>query len=100
MASSRRVGFGDHNLGISDAGRELFEACRNGDLTKVKKLVNGHNVNAKDTAGRKSSPLHFAAGSQTSSASRFNYQCLFDPSRKVTKKKRRLGQFTIGSTLS
>lgn len=46
----------------NDPGRDLFEACRNGDLNKVKKLVNHHNVNARDTAGRKSSPLHFAAG--------------------------------------
>ena len=63
-ASTRRVHLsqGDPNLLLSDAGRELFEACRNGDLCKVKKLVNTHNVNSKDTAGRKSSPLHFAAG--------------------------------------
>lgn len=46
----------------NDPNRDLFEACRNRDLNKVKKLVNHHNVNAKDTAGRKSSPLHFAAG--------------------------------------
>ncbi|CAG0880158.1 unnamed protein product [Darwinula stevensoni] len=46
----------------NDPLRELFEACRNGDLLKVKKLVTPHNVNARDTAGRKSSPLHFAAG--------------------------------------
>lgn len=46
----------------TDPGRELFEACRNGDLTRVKKLINIINVNAKDTAGRKSTPLHFAAG--------------------------------------
>ena len=46
----------------NDPSRELFEACRNGDINKVKKLVNSSNVNAKDTAGRKSSPLHFAAG--------------------------------------
>ena len=46
----------------SDPLRELFEACRNGEVTKVKKLVNPQNVNARDTAGRKSSPLHFAAG--------------------------------------
>ena len=63
MASTRRAHLqGDPNLGLSDAGRELFEACRNGDLSKVKKLVSTHNVNSKDTAGRKSSPLHFAAG--------------------------------------
>jgi hypothetical protein len=52
----------ESHLFQNDPGRELFEACRNGDLNKVKKLVNCHNVNSKDTAGRKSSPLHFAAG--------------------------------------
>lgn len=52
----------DSNLSINDPNRELFEACRNGDISKVKKIVNSNNVNAKDTAGRKSSPLHFAAG--------------------------------------
>lgn len=45
-----------------ETGRELFEACRGGDLTKVKTLVNSVNVNSRDTAGRKSTPLHFAAG--------------------------------------
>lgn len=62
MATNRRsVGHGE-NTNLNDAGRELFEACRNGDLNRVKSLVNPNNVNAKDTAGRKSSPLHFAAG--------------------------------------
>uniref|UniRef100_A0A8C7Z3E4 Poly [ADP-ribose] polymerase n=1 Tax=Oryzias sinensis TaxID=183150 RepID=A0A8C7Z3E4_9TELE len=42
--------------------RELFEACRNGDVSRVKRLVDTVNVNAKDMAGRKSTPLHFAAG--------------------------------------
>ncbi|KAG1652405.1 Tankyrase-2 [Nymphon striatum] len=46
----------------NDCNRDLFEACRNGDVTRVKKLGNPQNVNARDTAGRKSSPLHFAAG--------------------------------------
>lgn len=46
----------------SDSGRELFEACRGGDLAKVKSLVTTLNVNSRDTAGRKSTPLHFAAG--------------------------------------
>uniref|UniRef100_A0A8C8D3C5 Poly [ADP-ribose] polymerase n=1 Tax=Oncorhynchus tshawytscha TaxID=74940 RepID=A0A8C8D3C5_ONCTS len=41
---------------------ELFEACRNGDVSRVKRLVDTVNVNAKDMAGRKSTPLHFAAG--------------------------------------
>ncbi|KAG9261609.1 tankyrase-1 isoform X2 [Astyanax mexicanus] len=46
----------------SGAFRELFEACRNGDVSRVKRLVDAANVNAKDMAGRKSTPLHFAAG--------------------------------------
>ena len=63
MATARRaLGPHDPSSGASEAGREIFEACRNGDLNKVKKLISQHNVNAKDTAGRKSSPLHFAAG--------------------------------------
>ncbi|XP_065142847.1 poly [ADP-ribose] polymerase tankyrase-1 isoform X4 [Paramisgurnus dabryanus] len=48
--------------GTSGAFRELFEACRNGDVVRVKRLVDSVNVNAKDMAGRKSTPLHFAAG--------------------------------------
>ncbi|KAK3555411.1 hypothetical protein QTP86_015697 [Hemibagrus guttatus] len=46
----------------SGAFRELFEACRNGDVSRVKRLVDSVNVNSKDMAGRKSTPLHFAAG--------------------------------------
>ncbi|CAI5774731.1 [ADP-ribose] polymerase tankyrase-2 isoform X3 [Podarcis lilfordi] len=46
----------------SEPARELFEACRNGDVERVKRLVRPENVNSRDTAGRKSSPLHFAAG--------------------------------------
>ncbi|KAF6040292.1 TNKS2 [Bugula neritina] len=52
----------------SESGRELFEACRSGDLTKVKTLVNSVNVNSRDTAGRKSTPLHFAAGTRSTSS--------------------------------
>ncbi|KAK1883874.1 Poly [ADP-ribose] polymerase tankyrase-1 [Dissostichus eleginoides] len=48
--------------GSNGAFRDLFEACRNGDVSRVKKLVDALNVNAKDMAGRKSTPLHFAAG--------------------------------------
>ncbi|KAK7463981.1 hypothetical protein BaRGS_00038021 [Batillaria attramentaria] len=64
MATGRRAALtNDSNIpSQNDPGRELFEACRNGDLNKVKKLISSHNVNAKDTAGRKSTPLHFAAG--------------------------------------
>ncbi|KAL0808669.1 hypothetical protein ABMA28_013103 [Loxostege sticticalis] len=46
----------------SDPLRELFEACKTGDAPRVKKLVTPQTVNARDTAGRKSTPLHFAAG--------------------------------------
>lgn len=53
---------GDSVCGTSGAFRELFEACRNGDVSRVKRLVDSANVNAKDMAGRKSTPLHFAAG--------------------------------------
>uniref|UniRef100_A0A3B4ZYY5 Poly [ADP-ribose] polymerase n=1 Tax=Stegastes partitus TaxID=144197 RepID=A0A3B4ZYY5_9TELE len=48
--------------GGSEANRELFEACRGGDLERVRKLVTAKNVNSRDMAGRKSTPLHFAAG--------------------------------------
>ncbi|XP_076814893.1 poly [ADP-ribose] polymerase tankyrase-2-like [Clavelina lepadiformis] len=51
----------DQSPGSSRA-RDLFDACRNGDLNKVKKLVNAQNVNSRDLEGRKSTPLHFAAG--------------------------------------
>lgn len=53
---------GSDGCGTSGAFRELFEACRNGDVSRVKRLVDSVNVNAKDMAGRKSTPLHFAAG--------------------------------------
>ena len=46
----------------NDQTKRLFEACKSGDLLLVKKLASHQNVNAKDTTGRKSSPLHFAAG--------------------------------------
>ncbi|XP_014295007.1 poly [ADP-ribose] polymerase tankyrase isoform X2 [Microplitis demolitor] len=47
---------------IVDPLQELFEACKNGDLPRIKKLVTQKTVNARDTSGRKSTPLHFAAG--------------------------------------
>ncbi|XP_056152735.1 poly [ADP-ribose] polymerase tankyrase-2 [Lampris incognitus] len=45
-----------------ERNRELFEACRSGDVERARKLVTPENVNSRDTAGRKSTPLHFAAG--------------------------------------
>lgn len=53
---------GEESCGAAGAFRELFEACRNGDVSRVKRLVDAVNVNAKDVSGRKSTPLHFAAG--------------------------------------
>ncbi|XP_029212832.2 poly [ADP-ribose] polymerase tankyrase-1-like [Acropora muricata] len=63
--ASRKPIHGIHSFDAEscEGGRELFEACRNGDVTKVRRIVNTNsNVNLRDTAGRKSSPLHFAAG--------------------------------------
>ncbi|XP_072943225.1 poly [ADP-ribose] polymerase tankyrase [Epargyreus clarus] len=62
--SSRRSMLGSalEPLPASDPLRELFEACKTGDSVRVKKLITPQTVNARDTAGRKSTPLHFAAG--------------------------------------
>ncbi|CAH8665820.1 unnamed protein product [Dicrocoelium dendriticum] len=44
-------------------GSQIFDACRNGDLACVKRLLeDGVGVNSTDCSGRKSTPLHFAAG--------------------------------------
>lgn len=65
-SSSRRDIFeasNDIEGDLNESGRELFEACRTGDVNKVTSLVqNEWSVNMRDTAGRKSTPLHFAAG--------------------------------------
>uniref|UniRef100_A0A6I8R1T7 Poly [ADP-ribose] polymerase n=1 Tax=Xenopus tropicalis TaxID=8364 RepID=A0A6I8R1T7_XENTR len=55
------IGPGGPLSAVSGAFRELFEACRNGDVSRVRRLLEPGNVNAKDMAGRKSTPLHFAA---------------------------------------
>lgn len=52
----------DNPANSCDIGRELFDACRYGDVSRVRRLVTQQNVNARDAAGRKSTPLHFAAG--------------------------------------
>ncbi|XP_069756678.1 poly [ADP-ribose] polymerase tankyrase-2-like isoform X2 [Narcine bancroftii] len=71
MASRRCPGAASSSVGehpaasasaSQDPARELFEGCRNGDVARVKRLVKADNVNARDTAGRRSTPLHFAAG--------------------------------------
>ena len=43
---------------------DLFEACRIGNLVQVKRQLTEENVNSRDSTGRKSTPLHFAAGQQ------------------------------------
>lgn len=55
------------DLAMGDLGSpllELFDACKHGDLQKVKRLVNSQRdfVNSRDKEGRKSTCLHFAAG--------------------------------------
>lgn len=74
----------NNNAMSSSDLRELFEACKTGDLVKVKKLLTPQNVNeigktgrdgrspfsrllhgfvsVLDTAGRRSTALHFASG--------------------------------------
>ena len=44
--------------------KELWEACRTGDISRVRDLLSGHgsSINARDINGRRSTPLHFAAG--------------------------------------
>ena len=41
---------------------DLFEACKEGNMDVVRKLVSQTTVNSRDSGGRKSTPLHFAAG--------------------------------------
>ena len=63
MATRKPLHCHNFETQTGEGGRELFESCRNGDLTKVRRIVSGNsNVNIRDTTGRKSSPLHFAAG--------------------------------------
>lgn len=47
---------------VSTDGSEAFNACKNGNLQLIKKLISTSNANVKDRTGRKSSLLHFAAG--------------------------------------
>ncbi|XP_035701715.1 poly [ADP-ribose] polymerase tankyrase isoform X2 [Folsomia candida] len=60
--NSGPVGGGGGTLTTKDQLRQLFEACKGGDAAKVQQLANRSNVSARDTNGRKSTALHFAAG--------------------------------------
>ena len=48
--------------GTREMGETLFEACKNGNLERVASLLTPESVNSRDVAGRKSTPIHFAAG--------------------------------------
>lgn len=48
----------------SESVSSLFDACKTGDTDAVKRLATPDNVNSRDLSGRKSTPLHFAAGKQ------------------------------------
>lgn len=72
----------------NDPLRELFEACKTGDIAKVKKLITPQTVNARDTAGRKSTPLHFAAGKCASSCPLSSVSSLRTPDSHLPMKWR------------
>lgn len=59
----------------------MFEACRNGELDIVKAFITTLNVNMRDTSGRKSTPLHFAAGMTETKTPHVNL--ILMPSRSV-----------------
>lgn len=86
---------------LNDPLRELFEACKTGDLARVKKLVNSQMVNARDTAGRKSTPLHFAAGKFCENdCFIFNLNCSLIPHRQCRTINRLLFSFFISFILA
>ena len=61
-AASKPLAESSSAVMVSSESRPLFEACKNGDIDTVNALATIHNVNLRDTSGRKSTPLHFAAG--------------------------------------
>ncbi len=56
----------------------LFEACKHGDLELIKKLLTPDKVNMRDVVGRKSTPLHFAAGKSPKSGENHVMFIVFD----------------------
>jgi tankyrase len=66
-----------------EAIRDQFNACKNGDLQRVKSLVNELNVNSRDRNGRRSTCLHFAAGfGRVDICEHLLAECHADPSIK------------------
>lgn len=52
----------DDLLDILRGEMAFLDACKRGDLERVKKLLTPENINCSDLTGRNSSPLHLAAG--------------------------------------
>jgi tankyrase len=50
------------SLSSEEIEHQLIEASKNADLSMLKQICTSHNVNCRDTKGRLSTPLHFAAG--------------------------------------
>lgn len=51
------------DIELCEGGRELFEVCRNGDVIKVRWIVNVYlNVNFRDIVGRKLFLFYFVVG--------------------------------------
>lgn len=64
-STSPAGGGGANGLSTINPHKELFDACRIGNIMKVKKLINKsklENINCRDSQGRNSTPLHLAAG--------------------------------------
>lgn len=73
----------DFRIILSDVNSAAYEACKNGDITLVRQLISPSNVNKKDSNGRKSTFLHFAAGFGRKEVCEYLlYECKADPSIK------------------
>ncbi len=64
----------------------LFEACKHGDLELIKKLLTPDKVNMRDVVGRKSTPLHFAAGKSPKSGENHVMFIVFDLHTSIYRK--------------
>eukprot|EP01136_Pigoraptor_vietnamica_P027724 Opistho-1_new@84366 len=45
-----------------EAERRMIECAKTGDVVTMQEIITPENVNCRDTSGRHSTPLHFAAG--------------------------------------
>ena len=82
MALNDRIDDDFHIL-LSDSNSAAYEACKNGDIALARQLIHQANVNTKDTHGRKSTFLHFAAGFGRKEVCEYLLnECKADPSIK------------------